>query len=512
MKIELDRGKDLPLYAQLRDGLSKAIQEGALSDGHRLPSVVAYAKQLGVTQATVLRAFEDLAAAGYLESRVGRGTYVKISAENPDKNTAASAAAPFLRSPIEPVDPDFAMAARRLRMGVSKSLEALQVLKARPGLIDFTSGIPDPSIIKPGLLAELTEQALKAGQDPYLGYGLPAGFPELREAVASRLDPSGSNISADQVLITSGSQQAVSLLAQAALEQNQRVVCEMPGYPGIANAFGAIGHWVESVPRDPLGPLTDRLNRFTDGRSVLFYLCPEIHNPMGTDMAPERRFALMDWVKSRNAMLVADEIFHDLRFEPPAPPSLLQEGGGERVVAIGSLSKSFMCGLRVGWLVSGAERVRSLTSLKRAMDISCPPLMQGVAIVLLKSGAYEEHIARAREHYHARCEAALNALRKHMPEGVTWTSPKGGFHLWVELPSGYSSIALYLLGIERGVAISPGPQLDVDHRFIPAFRLSYGSLAPETIEEGIEQLSAAASALLQEPPSDPGLSGLGNLL
>jgi DNA-binding transcriptional MocR family regulator len=398
-------------------------------------------------------------------------------------------------------------------MGVAKSLEALQVLAERPGLIRFTSGVPDPAIIRPDALAELTQAALeRGGTAAYQGYGPHAGLEELREAVARRMDPSGKSISAEQVLITSGSQQAVSVLAQAALEQEQRVACEVPCYMGMPNAFGAIGHWVESVPRDPEGPLPDRFQRLGDGRPILFYLCPELHNPMGTDISPARRGVLLEWARRQNVTLIADEIFHDLRFEGQAPASFLADAGAERTVVIGSLSKSFMCGLRIGWLVSSAERVRALVGLKRAMDISCPPLMQGLALTLLRSGAYDEHAARARQHYRTRRDAALKALKEHMPKGVSWTHPKGGFHLWVELPPGYSSIALYLLAIERGVAISPGPQMDVDHRFIPAFRLSYGSVEPAKIRKGIELLGDATRQLLRQKASDPGLSGLGSLL
>ncbi len=233
---------------------------------------------------------------------------------------------------------------------------------------------------------------------------------------------------------------------------------------------------------------------------------------MGTDLSSERRSALVEWARAEGATLVADEIFRDLRFAAPRPASLLEDAGLDRTVAIGSLSKSFMCGLRVGWLIAGQERIRSLLGLKRAMDISCPPLMQGVARALLVSGAYDEHLARAREHYRARRDVALAALKAQMPKAVSWTVPAGGFHLWVELPAGYSSIALYLLAIQRGVVIVPGPKLDVDHRFVSAFRLSYGSQEPDKLREGIELLADATRELLAARPSDPGLSGIGSFL
>jgi 2-aminoadipate transaminase len=221
---------------------------------------------------------------------------------------------------------------------------------------------------------------------------------------------------------------------------------------------------------------------------------------------------VVDWAQEEDALLLADEIFHDLRFEKKPPPSLLETAGPERTVAVGSVSKSFMCGLRIGWLVSSAERVRSLVTLKRSMDLGCPPLMEGIALSLLESGAYDAHTARARAVYKARRDATLEALEQYMPEGVTWTRPEGGFHMWVELPKGYSSIALFLLAVERGVAIVPGPHHDVDHRFMNAFPLRYGMLKEEEIHEGVALLADAMKTLLKEPPGDSGLSGLGNYL
>jgi 2-aminoadipate transaminase len=512
LKLKLDRRSQKPLFEQLRDAISKAVDNGALKTGERLPSVAALSKDLHVTQATILRAFGDLSQGGYLDSHVGRGSFVK----NPQSSktalslnsTATGAASPARDS----VDPEFILAARRLRMGVAKSLEALHVLAQRPAMISFTSGIPDPSIASDGILAKLAREALKCNQAEYQDYGHNMGLQELREVVAQRYDPSGNSIRAENVLITSGSQQAVSLLAQYALEQKLRIACEVPCYMGIPNAFGAIGHWVETVPRDRDGPIIERLNRFRDGRRTLFYFCPEMHNPMGADATPERVSAIVEWSRSQDAIVVADEIFRELRFSPPARPSMLEMGDRQRTVAIGSVSKAFMCGLRVGWLVGSENMIRSVVGLKRAMDIACPPLMQGLAIALFKTGSFDEHLQRARAHYRARRDAAVAALKRTMPTGISWTEPSGGFHLWVDLPAGYSSIALYLMAIEQGVVISPGPLMDIDHRFISGFRLSYGSLDIEKIREGIELLAIAVKKLLVAPPADPGLSGLGSYL
>ncbi len=507
--IIVDRDSDQPLYAQIRDALLAAVEGEVVKPGDRLPPVAVLAREIGVTQATIRRALEDLTNAGVVGCHVGRGTFVKErKAKNEGKARPVISHWESVRNRSS--DRELTLAAKRQRMGMAKSLDDLMELARRPGLIQFASGLPDPSLVRDGVLEELTLDALKAGQNSYQGYSQPMGLLDLRRELSRRFVKGGLPVEPEQILITSGSQQAVAVLAQVALENRQRVVCEVPCYKGVYTAFGALGHWVESIPRDAEGPLPDQLDRFRDGQSSLLYFCPELHHPMGTDIVPERRRNIIDWAREQNSLLVADEIFRDLRFEGPSPASFLTEAGADLTVEIGSLSKSFMCGLRIGWLVSSPERVRSIIGLKRAMDIGCPPLMEGIALSLLRSGEYDEHLSRVRRRYRTRRDIVLEALERCMPDGVAWSSPLGGFHMWVELPPGYSSIALFLLAIERGVAIIPGPKMDIDHRFVNAFRLSYGSIREDRIEEGIELLAGAVEDLLKQPPGEPDLGGLGD--
>lgn len=510
--IRIDRSSEKPLYAQIRDALRQDVDKGRLKPGDRLPTVAAFAKELGVTQSTIRRALEDLSKAGLTQCHVGRGTFIaEPDAASPAGGDPERTPRPSIPTADRGKDPAFAMAARQLRMGIAKSLEALLPLSRRPGLIQFTSGVPDPSLTREGVLRELADQTMAAGDLPFHAYGDPMGLAPLREALAARFSGAGWRISADQILITAGSQQGISLMAQYALENRHRIVCESPLYIGIANAFGAVGHWVESVARDAAGPLPDRLKRLAGESPCMVYTCPDLHNPMGTDMTTERRAFLTRWIRDHGGILIADEIFRELHFSAEPLPSFMGDVESNHTVVVGSLSKSFMTGLRIGWLVSSRERVRSLLTLKRAMDLGCPSLMQGIALQLITSGTYDEHLKRARAHYRKRRDTALKALAQYMPDGVKWTEPQGGFHMWLELPEGYSSIALFLAAVERGVAIIPGPYGDVDHRFVNGLRFGYGSVTPEQIVEGVQLLADAVESVLQGPPGEPGLSGLGGL-
>lgn len=505
--ITLDRDGDQPLYAQLRDAIALAVKEGRLRPGDRLPPVTALSKDLGVTQATVRRALEDLTHDGLVTSHVGRGTFVAEPA-----GSAAEAAPEADRSRSAPAlpSPESREASMRLRAGVARSLEALMPLGRRPGLIRFNAGSPDLGLLPDDLLPDLVRQALESHPRDFLDYGDPLGLPALREALAERLSRSGHSVDPEQILVTSGSQQGIGILAQWALETRADVLCETPCYAGATKAFSLLGHWVEAVPRDEEGPSPERLARLGSLRSPLLYVCPLLHNPTGLDMSPARRKAVLEWLARRDGLLVADEVYRELHLDGPETPSFLGRVNDGRVALLGSLSKTVMPGLRVGWIVTGRNWSRRLPPFRQAMDLGGPPLMQGLALALLRSGQYDAHLDRAREAYRRRRDLLLSALADHMPQGVTWTTPQGGFNLWVRLPEGYSSIALFLAAIEHGVAIVPGPFLDIDHRFVNAFRLAYGAVPESDIPDGVARLAEAVTALLGHPPGDNGLSGLGN--
>jgi DNA-binding transcriptional MocR family regulator len=511
ISVKIKKNSGEALYVQIRNAIEKAIKNGELKVGEQLPAVTTLASNIGVTHATIRRAFADLSSNGLIGSHVGRGTFVLDKNKQPLKGES--------NAPLKNVFPDFRtngefnIAARRLRMGIDKSLEAMMELFKKPGLIQFTSGMPDPALIEEGVLTRLTREALKRGEDKYYLYGeSPLGLKALREELAKRFNAEGMEITAENILITNGSQQAASILAQSALENRQRIICETPCWLGIPRAFGAIGHWVETATRDRDGIIIEKLERFNDGHPTLLYLCPEFHHPMGTDLTLERQTQLINWAKMHHVDLLADEIFHDLRFEGPLRKSIFTEADNKNCFVMGSLSKSFMVGLRIGWLIGNEERINGLCALKRALDLGSPPIMHGIAFSLLRSGEYDVHLKKAREHYKMRRDVMIESLNKNMPEDVTWTMPNGGYHMWVELPKGYSSIALFLHAIERGVSFLPGPMQDIDHRFINAFRLSYSGVTPEQIKTGIKALGEAVKELLTGDPSEPGLSGLGDFL
>ncbi len=521
MHAQIDKTSSIPLYIQIREDIRQSILSGTIKEGERLPAVTALAESKGVTAATIRRALQDLAEAGFVDSHVGRGTFVTRPEERAatdgspigrakDPNTAASQKPEPSRRTEASIK-----AAHRLRASVARSLNEMMALAQRPGVIAFTRGIGSPETIEEGTLTRLTQIALAGGESLFHDYADPRGLPSLRKAIANLYAEQGLSVSPDQVLVTNGSQQAIALLAQRAAETGSRVVCETPCYAGVTNAFSAFGLDVETVPRTADGPDISKLPDDGEWADSIFYLCPVLHNPMGTDISAESRDEVAAWATKHGALILSDEVFRDLHPTGPkdaAPPdSFLRNPGPANAAILGSLSKSFISGLRVGWIVTSEERVRTLAQTKKFMDLGCPPLMQGIAQAFLEDPAgYRAHREKCREHYRTLRDETLSALRSHMPAGVSWTQPAGGFQLWVTLPKGYSSVELFLRAVEKGAAFLPGPLQDINNRYMNSFRLCYGSLSPEEIETGIGRLAEATKEFLEETPTDEGFAGLGD--
>lgn len=488
-----DRTSTIPLYIQIREEIRQDITSGSLKAGERLPPVTALATKKGVTAATIRRALQDLINDDLVSSHVGRGTFVCEQ-----KNISFA------------VNHDYAQS-NRLRQTVTRNLTEMMSLAQKPGVISFTRGTGATEIIEKGILQRLTQQALSDGEELFWDYGDPRGLLSLRKAIARLYLEQGVSITPEQVLITSGSQQALSIIAQQTAESGNTFICETPCYTGVTNAFSVFGAQIKTVQRDSDGPILSQLPNRQNTENPLFYVCPVLHNPMGTDISKEKQQEVVLWARKNCATILSDEVFRDLHTGETQPPSFLQELGPEQAIILGSLSKSFISGLRVGWIITSEERIRSLTHIKKATDLGCPPLMQGIARAFLEDEqGFYAHRNRIRAYYNNLRDTTLEALVKYMPENVVWTKPQGGFQLWVTLPIGYSSIELFLRCVEMGVAFLPGPLQDIDNRFTNSFRLCYGSLTVIEINNGIKRLGTAVKQYLNESPGESGRTGLGD--
>jgi DNA-binding transcriptional MocR family regulator len=364
-------------------------------------------------------------------------------------------------------------------------------------------------MIPEGFIEELSRLTLLRGAAQYVQATDPVGLPELREEIARRASRDGSKVTPDMVMITNGVMQAITLLAQHYMEKRPEVICETPCFQGIPNSFAAMGHWVETVRRDEKGPMIEQLERFSSQASRLLYLCPYAHNPMGTNLRPERSAYLVEWAQKTGGVLVVDEIFRELQFNGADQPSMLRDLGSEQTIVVNSLSKSVMSGLRIGWIITSPRRIQELAQLKKLMDCSAPTFMQGMALSLFSSGLFDTHSQEMAERYQRRMNTMIKSLKKMMPAGVRWSQPDGGFSILLELPTGYSSVALLFNAIDMGVSFLPGPLFDIDQRYVNGLRLSTAWTDEHQIKEGVELLASSIEKFLAMPPCDTGLSGIG---
>jgi DNA-binding transcriptional MocR family regulator len=497
-KLRLKPNGGAPLYAQIESAICAAINAGALKEGERIPSVIELSRILGINKLTVVKAFQKLEKAGLVRSAVGRGTFISIPASPSTPDGAET----------EPA-PEVARSIRRLREGYARGLRELMTIDRPPGTINLSGGVPNPDTVSEDLLERLCREVLARNPRRLYEYAGPAGLPELREAISQRLAPANP-VAPDEIILTNGSQQGLSLAALAAREDGRVALCETPAYSAIPSLFMMYGDMVQSVARQTGSSALnlDQLSAAAAGRRVVVYVCPDFQNPTGETMSAGHRRDLAQWARRNDALFIVDEIFRDLRFEGEEPPSLYAILPPGRRILVSSISKTFMTGLRSGFLAADRAIVNELLAFKRYVDLGGPSLTQAVSAAFLREG-YDAHLERVRAAYRAGRDAAIGAMEKHMPKGVSWTRPEGGFQLWVTMPPAISSIQLFLQAAEQGVSIVPGPAHDVDGRFLNCFRLGYGYCAPEEIRKGVARLARIVERLAARTAEQGPASGLG---
>jgi DNA-binding transcriptional MocR family regulator len=493
-KIIINKKSNQPLFIQIRDQIRKSVESGLMKPGERLPAISQLAKILQVNPLTVRRAITDLIDSGYLHSHVGRGTFVATTPLKGlrEKEDYESVSTPVLQ--VKSIRPTKEVPEHLFYSFQQWFNDMLQVAEKRK-VIRFTSGTPDLKLIGERFLEKILKEILKGDESKYINCCDPRGVDSLREVIAEKYHQRGVNILPEEIMITNGAQQGIALLAQMARKNEIRVICETPSYTGIFKAFLNAGNTVETIIRDQKGPLPDQIELFADGYPFIVYTCPEVQNPMGTDITPGRMRKITSWVKKQKGWLISDEVFSDLYFDSHNRPRVINDLGKENCFTVGSLSKSIFPGSRIGWIISSKSNIEKLTPLKHSSDICSPPLLQEIARILLQSDDYDRIMVKIRKHYLNIKNLILDALTLNMPEDVNWTNPQGGCNLWIELPPGFSSLSLFQIALEKGVTFIPGSFMDIQQRFNHALRLGYGSIPTAHVQKGIKVLSQAIKDL-----------------
>jgi len=390
----------------------------------------------------------------------------------------------------------FILSQRAQKLTSSAIREILKVTE-RPEVISFAGGLPAPATFPVTQLQQACNEVLDTEPTAALQYGPTEGFMLLREWIAQHhSERSGVAISAEQVLVTTGSQQGLDLLAKVLIDPGSTVLVETPTYLGALQAFSLAEPQYRSVRSDDAGLVPEALSAEPCEAARFLYCLPNFQNPSGRRLPLERRRQLIEIADRAGLLVIEDDPYGELYYEG-APLASLLSMNPSGVVYLGSFSKVLAPGLRVGYVIAPPDLHRKLVQAKQAADLHTPSFTQRIVHNVIKNGFLDEHLPRIRTLYATQCRAMLEALQRHFPAGVQWNRPEGGMFIWVQLPEHIDSAELLQAAIEQHVAFVPGAPFYANEPQPNTLRLSFVTVPPAKIEAGIARLGSLLTARIE---------------
>jgi GntR family transcriptional regulator/MocR family aminotransferase len=479
--VALSPDADAPLHRQLYDALRGAVLSGHLAPGARLASTRAMAVELGVSRNTVMAAFDQLLAEGYLEGRTGAGTYVTRTL--PDDALRAR------RTPPLPTSKS-----RRGR-GVSKrgaALMANPVTQTRTGAARaFRPGMPAFDAFPLEEWARYVSRRWRAPAPELLGYGDAAGYGPLRQAIAQHLAVArGVRCDAGQVVIVAGSQQALDLAARVLLDPGDAVWMEDPGYQGARAAFAAAGTRIVPVPVDGEG-LDVAAGVAREANAAMVYVSPSHQYPLGVTMSLSRRLALLEWARTAGAWVMEDDYDSEYRYAGRPLAALQGLDGDGRVIYLGTFSKVMLPSLRLGYLVLPPDLVDAFVAARAVADRHSPSVEQAALADFIEDGQLERHIRRMRMLYAERQAVLIDAVKRELAGVLELAPSPAGMHLPGWLVDGVDDRAASALAAEHGVEAPAISQYYAGAAARPGVVLGYAATPAKESRAAVRRLAAA---------------------
>ena len=473
--ISLSKGNGRPLFIQLHEQIIARISAGELTAGARLPPVRRLAEQLGINHMTVAKAYKDLAKAGFVEGRAGGGTHVRARYGT----RRARGAEPAVGGPL--------------------LAERLYELAHAPGVIAFVTNYPEPD---PECMKEFEiclQSVIADGLSPYFIYDSSNGRIGLRRAIVEYLSQQGLATTPDDVIVTSGAQQAIELVIRLLVPYGSPVIVERPTYYGVINALRSVGARILEVPLESDGMDIDKLEEhLSRHRPRLICTNPTFQNPTGVTTSIAKRHSILALARTHGVPILEDDHNSELRFAGSPVPSIraLSEPDDD-VFYVRGFGKVFLPGTRLGYVVTPVRARPALLGLKAQSDMHTNGIMQEAMARFLARKNYPKILERMKKVYSGKQHRLIASLSAGMPPGTLIERPEGGLSLWVTLPEGAEVSDLYYRAVRRGVAFVAGEAYYASHVNPRTLRVSFGLLRDDALEEGVSRLCSVVNDLMR---------------
>lgn len=380
------------------------------------------------------------------------------------------------------------------RMNQMKASEIREILKLTqvPGIISFAGGLPAPELFPVEAFNKASSEVMEARGQVALQYSTTEGYLPLRKIIVERMSKLGIDAKADDVLITSGSQQGLEFSGKVFLDPNDVVICESPSYLGAINAFRSYEGTFKEIDTDDQGMLLEDLEKTIQEtpNAKIIYVIPDFQNPSGRTWSLERRKGLMEIANKYDLVVIEDNPYGELRYENDHLPSLKSLDTQGRVVFLGTFSKTFAPGLRIGWVCAEEKLLNKYIMVKQGSDLQTSTMSQMALGHFLEKNSLDDHIKKLIEVYKKRRDIMIKAMKDYFPESAQYQVPEGGLFLWVTLDESVDTKALMVKAVENKVAFVPGQSFFPNSDTKNTMRLNFSNMSEDKIVEGIKRLGS----------------------
>lgn len=387
--------------------------------------------------------------------------------------------------------------------GMKRSaIRELLKLTQRSDIISFAGGLPAPDTFPIDQLKEISCEVLDTEGAQALQYGATEGDMRLREILVERYQKEGLKLNINNLVITTASQQALDLIPKIFINPGDKIICGLPSYLGGLSAFSTYGAQMIGIKLDDKGMRSDLLEQELEkmkakGEKPKFlYIIPDFQNPAGITMPESRRLEIIALARKYDVLIVEDSPYRELRFDGKVQRTMYELDGTGHVILLGTLSKIFVPGFRIGWVVAHEEVIDKIVMAKQATDLCTSPYVQKIAAKYYEKGYFDENLKKIIDSYRIKRDAMLEAFRKYMPQGVSWTEPEGGLFLFLTLPEHMNAEDLFKIAIEQKVAFVLGSVFHCDGSGKNTMRLNFSFMSKEKNDEGVKRLAEAIKQIM----------------